>query len=109
MSQESTPKQPDNPQDSALSKFRDEMAKEIADLKADSQAKIDELTKEVERLTGENKELNREIVRLTVTPNPAPPEDPLSPEEKAEQEYRQEVKNIFEKSLKYSGRTINGN
>lgn len=109
MSQEPANKDPETTQGDALARFRDEMAQQFADLKAETQAKIDELTKENEKLVDENKQLNRALVRSAVVPNPAPPEDPLSPEEKAEQEYRQEVKNIFEKSLKYSGRSINGN
>ena len=101
-------KDPEPVQDDALSKFRDEMAQQFADLKAETQAKIDELTKENEKLVEENKQLNRALVRSAIVPAPEPVEV-LSPEEKAEREYTQEVKNIFEKSLRYSGRTINGN
>lgn len=92
----------------ALAKFRDEMAQQFADLKAETQARIDELTQENARLIDENKQLNRALVRSAVAPAPEPVEQ-LSPEEKAEQEYREQVKNIFEKSLRYSGRKINGN
>lgn len=108
MTQEPANKDPEDTQGDVLARFRDEMAQQFADLKAETQAKIDELTQENQKLVEENKQLNRALVRSAVVPAPEPVET-LSPEEKAEQEYRQEVKNIFEKSLKYSGRTINGN
>lgn len=95
-------------QDDALAKFRDEMAQQFADLKAESQKTIDDLKAENAKLTEENKQLNRALVRSAVVPMPNP-EPQLSPEEKAEQDYRKEVQTIFEKSLKYSGRKINGN
>ena len=104
MTQEPASKDPETTQGDALARFRDEMAQQFADLKAETQAKIDELTKENEKLVEENKQLNRALVRSAIVPAPEPVEV-LSPEEKAEQEYRQELKNIFEKSLKYSGRT----
>lgn len=108
MTQEPANKDPETTQGDALARFRDEMAQQIADLKAETQAKIDELTKENEKLVEENKQLNRALVRSAIVPAPEPVEV-LSSEEKAEREYTQEVKNIFEKSLRYSGRTINGN
>lgn len=94
----------DDQDQDALAKFRDEMALQFADLKAETQAKIDELTQENQKLIEENKQLNRALVRSAVAPAPEPVEV-LSPEEKAELDYREQVKNIFEKSLRLSGRT----
>lgn len=91
---------PEPVQDDALSKFRDEMAQQFADLKAETQAKIDELTKENEKLIDENKQLNRALVRSAVAPAPNP-EPPISPEEKAAQEYEDRIQAIYQKSIKY--------
>ena len=91
---------PEPVQDDALSKFRDEMAQQFADLKAETQAKIDELTKENEKLIDENKQLNRALVRSAVAPAPTP-ELTISPEEKAVQEYEDRIQAIYQKSIKY--------
>lgn len=91
---------PESVQDDALSKFRDEMAQQFADLKAETQARIDELTKENEKLIDENKQLNRALVRSAVAPAPTP-EPRMSPEEKAAQEYEDRIQAIYQKSIKY--------
>ncbi len=92
---EPTPEQP--PEESALTKFKNEMQEQFNAMKSSFENEIAELKKTNEALIAENKELNRALVRSATEPIPEPTPK-LSPEEQYEKDRTAFLKNVFEKS-----------
>lgn len=89
------------PEESALTKFKEEMQEQFNAMKLSFENEIAELKKTNESLIAENKELNRALVRSATEPIPesAPK---LSPEEQYEKDRTEFLKNVFEKSKRLS-------